>query len=97
MIGVEHLEEDSDGKALLKARRSAGSMSAFSGAGGRVYLEYRCCIYPTLLLFFYLVPYPTSSLYALPVSCSSSTKGKGAPKKPKDPSKRHQLFKKRYA
>lgn len=52
MIGVEHLEEDSDGKALLKARRSAGSMSAFSGAGGRVYLEYRCCIYPTLLLFF---------------------------------------------
>ncbi|RCV26863.1 hypothetical protein SETIT_5G279200v2 [Setaria italica] len=40
MIGVEHLEEDSDGKALLKARRSAGSMSAFSGAGGRVYLEY---------------------------------------------------------
>ncbi|KAK8448741.1 hypothetical protein SEVIR_7G093400v4 [Setaria viridis] len=65
MIGVEHLEEDSDGKALLKARRSAGSMSAFSGAGGRVYLEY-------------------------------STKGKGAPKKPKDPSKRHHLFKKRY-
>ncbi|KAF8676253.1 hypothetical protein HU200_047124 [Digitaria exilis] len=65
MIGVEHLEEDSDGKALLKARRSAGSMSAFSGAGGRVYLEY-------------------------------SGKGKGAPKKPKDPSKRHHLFKKRY-
>ncbi|KAF8696084.1 hypothetical protein HU200_036972 [Digitaria exilis] len=65
MIGVEHLEEDSDGKALLKARRSAGSMSAFSGAGGRVYLEY-------------------------------SGKGKGASKKPKDPSKRHHLFKKRY-
>ncbi|VAH63008.1 unnamed protein product [Triticum turgidum subsp. durum] len=40
MIGVEHLEEDSDGKALLKARRSAGLMSAFSGAGGMVYMEY---------------------------------------------------------
>ncbi|XP_044965793.1 general transcription and DNA repair factor IIH helicase subunit XPB1-like [Hordeum vulgare subsp. vulgare] len=34
MIGVENLEEDSDGKALLKARCSAGLMSAFSGAGG---------------------------------------------------------------
>ncbi|CAM0882203.1 unnamed protein product [Alopecurus aequalis] len=40
MIGIEHLEEDSDGKALLKARRSAGLMSAFSGAGGMVYMEY---------------------------------------------------------
>ncbi|XP_044962338.1 general transcription and DNA repair factor IIH helicase subunit XPB1-like [Hordeum vulgare subsp. vulgare] len=40
MIGVEHLEEDSDGKALLKARRSAGLMSAFSGAAGMVYMEY---------------------------------------------------------
>ncbi|XP_044965587.1 uncharacterized protein LOC123425895 [Hordeum vulgare subsp. vulgare] len=40
MIGVEHLEEDSDGKALLKARCSAGLMSAFSGAGGMVYMEY---------------------------------------------------------
>ncbi|XP_066312363.1 general transcription and DNA repair factor IIH helicase/translocase subunit XPB1-like isoform X2 [Miscanthus floridulus] len=67
MIGVERLEEDSDGKALLRARRSAGSMSAFSGAGGMVYMEY------------------------------STRKGKGAPKKHKDPSKRHHLFKKRYA
>ncbi|CAD6230237.1 unnamed protein product [Miscanthus lutarioriparius] len=67
MIGVERLEEDSDGKALLRARRSAGSMSAFSGAGGMVYMEY------------------------------STGKGKGAPKKHKDPSKRHHLFKKRYA
>ncbi|KAJ1284882.1 hypothetical protein BS78_03G239000 [Paspalum vaginatum] len=66
MIGVERLEEDSDGKALLKARRYAGSMSAFSGAGGMVYMEY------------------------------STGKGKGAPKKHKDPSKRHHLFKKRY-
>ncbi|WVZ69219.1 hypothetical protein U9M48_018039 [Paspalum notatum var. saurae] len=66
MIGIERLEEDSDGKALLKARRSAGSMSAFSGAGGMVYMEY------------------------------STGKGKGAPKKHKDPSKRHHLFKKRY-
>lgn len=46
MIGVEHLEEDSDGKALLKARRSAGLMSAFSGAGGMVYMEYKCCLSP---------------------------------------------------
>jgi len=67
MIGVERLEEDSDGKALLRARRSAGSMSAFSGAGGMVYMEY------------------------------STGKGKGAPKKHKDPSKSHHLFKKRYA
>ncbi|KAL5229099.1 hypothetical protein ABZP36_017364 [Zizania latifolia] len=67
MIGIERLEEDSDGKALMKARRSAGSMGAFSGANGMVYMEY------------------------------STGKGKaGAPKKPKDPSKRHYLFKKRY-
>jgi hypothetical protein len=46
MIGVEHLEEDSDGKALLKARRSAGLMSHFSGAGGMVYMEYKCCLAP---------------------------------------------------
>ncbi|KAI4968770.1 hypothetical protein ZWY2020_046100 [Hordeum vulgare] len=44
MIGVEHLEEDSDGKALLKARCSAGLMSTFSGAGGMVYMEYKCCL-----------------------------------------------------
>lgn len=67
MIGVERLEEDSDGKALIRARRSAGSMSAFSGAGGMVYMEY------------------------------STGKGKGVQKKHKDPSKRHHLFKKRYA
>jgi DNA excision repair protein ERCC-3 len=41
MVGLEQLEEDSDGKALLKARRLTGSMSAFSGAGGMVYMEYR--------------------------------------------------------
>ncbi|TVU35469.1 hypothetical protein EJB05_17360 [Eragrostis curvula] len=40
MIGIEQLEMDADGKALLKARRSSGSMSAFSGAGGMVYMEY---------------------------------------------------------
>ncbi|KAG8055786.1 hypothetical protein GUJ93_ZPchr0001g29754 [Zizania palustris] len=67
MIGIERLEEDSDGKALMKARRSVGSMGTFSGANGMVYMEY------------------------------STGKGKsGAPKKPKDPSKRHYLFKKRY-
>lgn len=40
MVGLEQLEEDSDGKALLKARRLTGSMSAFSGANGMVYMEY---------------------------------------------------------
>jgi len=50
MIGLERLEMDADGKALLKARRSAGSMSAFSGAGGMVYMEYRCC--PSIGLCF---------------------------------------------
>jgi hypothetical protein len=54
MIGVERLEMDADGKALLKARRSAGSMSAFSGAGGMVYMEYRCSS-PQLAFIFYLI------------------------------------------
>jgi hypothetical protein len=53
MIGVERLEEDSDGKALIRARRSAGSMSAFSGAGGMVYMEYRCSL---SLSDFYFAP-----------------------------------------
>jgi len=52
MIGVEHLEEDSDGKALLKVPRSAGLMSAFSGAGGRVYMEYRRRLCPLFLCIF---------------------------------------------
>jgi len=50
-------------------------------------------------LYFYSMPYSTSSLTGCksPVTCSSSTgKGKGAPKKPKDLSKRHHLFKKHY-
>jgi hypothetical protein len=41
MVGVDHLEEDSDGKTRLKAWRSAG-MSAFPGEGGMVYMEYKC-------------------------------------------------------
>lgn len=40
-VGLEQLEEDADDIALQKARRSAGSMSAMSGANGRVYMEYR--------------------------------------------------------
>jgi len=100
MIGVERLEEDSDGKALLRARRSAGSMSAFSGAGGMVYMEYRCCLSLHFSSGFCFGPYSTSFLTECtgPWSFLSSTgKGKGAPKKHKDPSKRHHLFKKRYA
>ncbi|EMS50047.1 DNA repair helicase XPB2 [Triticum urartu] len=80
MIGVEHLEEDSDGKALLKARRSAGLMSAFSGAGGMVYMEYNSSF--------------AECLHVSLTFSSSTGKGKGAKKK--DPAKRHTLFKKRY-
>ena len=40
-VGLEQLEEDADDIALHKARRSAGSMSAMSGANGMVYMEYR--------------------------------------------------------
>ncbi|XP_039125392.1 LOW QUALITY PROTEIN: general transcription and DNA repair factor IIH helicase subunit XPB1-like [Dioscorea cayenensis subsp. rotundata] len=67
-VGLEQLEEDADDIALQKARRTSGSMSAFSGAGGHIYMEY------------------------------NTGKGKqGALKsKPKDPSKRHALFKRRF-
>lgn len=44
-VGLEQLEEDTDGIALQKARRSAGSMSAMSGASGMVYMEYRYGFY----------------------------------------------------
>ncbi|KMZ67773.1 hypothetical protein ZOSMA_25G01640 [Zostera marina] len=40
MVGLEQLEEDTDGMALLKARRSMGSMRAMSGANGMIYMEY---------------------------------------------------------
>lgn len=40
-VGLEQLEEDADGMALQKARRTTGSMSAMSGANGMVYMEYR--------------------------------------------------------
>ncbi|KAL3645669.1 General transcription and DNA repair factor IIH helicase subunit xpb1 [Castilleja foliolosa] len=40
VVGLEQLEEDADGMALLKARRSARSMSSMSGAKGMVYMEY---------------------------------------------------------
>ncbi|PKU76852.1 DNA repair helicase XPB1 [Dendrobium catenatum] len=39
-VGLEQLDEDADDIALLKARRSVGSMSALSGASGMVYMEY---------------------------------------------------------
>lgn len=51
-MGLEQLEEDTDGMALLKARRTMGSMSAFSGANGMVYMEYK---YGSLLSVFLLV------------------------------------------
>lgn len=58
-VGLEQIEEDEDGKALQRARRSAGSMSAMSGAKGMVYMEYRydsVDIHPVYcLVFLYLV------------------------------------------
>lgn len=67
-VGLEQLEEDADDIALLKARRTIGSMSAFSGASGMVYMEYN----------------------------TGHGKKKVTKAKPKDPSKRHALFKKRF-
>lgn len=49
-VGLEQLEEDADDIALQKARRSAGSMSAMSGANGRVYMEYRYLFFTRLFL-----------------------------------------------
>ncbi|XP_042475918.1 general transcription and DNA repair factor IIH helicase subunit XPB1 [Macadamia integrifolia] len=70
-VGLEQLEEDTDDIALLKARRSVGSMSAMSGASGMVYMEYNT----------------GRGKYA----------GQGQIKsKPKDPAKRHLLFKRRF-
>ncbi|XP_075518031.1 general transcription and DNA repair factor IIH helicase/translocase subunit XPB1 [Primulina tabacum] len=69
LVGLEQLEEDADGIALEKARRSVGSMSAMSGASGMVYMEYD----------------------------TGQKKLHGQSKsKPKDPAKRHHLFKKRF-
>ncbi|XP_043716412.1 general transcription and DNA repair factor IIH helicase subunit XPB1 isoform X2 [Telopea speciosissima] len=70
-VGLEQLEEDADDIALLKARRSFGSMSAMSGANGMVYMEYN--------------------------TGRGKYPGQGHIKsKPKDPAKRHLLFKKRF-
>lgn len=58
VVGLEQLEEDSDGKALVKARRFTGSMSALSGASGVVYMEYKYSPNPLciiLVLFLLLV------------------------------------------
>ncbi|WCJ24749.1 General transcription and DNA repair factor IIH helicase subunit XPB [Euphorbia peplus] len=70
-VGLELLEEDTDGIALNKARRFMGSMSAMSGAKGMVYMEY---------------------------NTGRRLGGQGQLKnqKPKDPNKRHHLFKKRF-
>ncbi|KAK6137375.1 hypothetical protein DH2020_028888 [Rehmannia glutinosa] len=69
MVGLEQLEEDTDGIALQKARRTFGSMSAMSGASGMVYMEY---------------------------STGQKKLHGQAKSKPKDPLKRHHLFKKRF-
>lgn len=69
LVGLEQLEEDTDGMALQKERRSKGSMSVMSGADGKVYMEYNSGRHKS--------------------SAQQS-------KKPKDPTKRNQLFRKRY-
>ncbi|CAA7408354.1 unnamed protein product [Spirodela intermedia] len=69
-VGLEQLEEDTDGMALQKARRTVGSMSAMSGARGMFYMEYS--------------------------TGKGRQAGQAQQKRPKDPSKRHALFKKRY-
>lgn len=52
-VGLEQLDEDADDVALHNARRSAGSMSAMSGAKGMVYMEYRCVtLCGSISLFF---------------------------------------------
>ncbi|XP_021744701.1 DNA repair helicase XPB1-like [Chenopodium quinoa] len=66
-VGLEMLEEDADELALMKARRTSGSMSVMSGANGMVYMEY-----------------------------NTGHKRGHVKSKPKDPSKRHYLFKKRF-
>lgn len=97
-VGLEQLEEDADGMALQKARRTAGSMSAMSGANGMVYMEYRYILgkMPSLStadLFLLL-------LMNIKIFCCSTGQrrpGQGQIKsKPKDPNKRHHLFKKRF-
>lgn len=65
LVGLEQLEEDTDGMALQKMKRSNGSLSAFSGSKGMAYKEYN--------------------------------RNMSSAKKPKDPTKRHLLFKKRFA
>lgn len=40
-VGLELLEDDPDDIARYKTSRSAGSMSAMSGAKGMVYMEYK--------------------------------------------------------
>ncbi|CAN6839457.1 unnamed protein product, partial [Brassica oleracea] len=69
LVGIEQLEEDTDGMALQAARRRKGLMSEMSGAKGFVYQEFN----------------------------SGRHKSSGQQsRKPKDPTKRHQLFKKRF-
>ncbi|RID65971.1 hypothetical protein BRARA_D01141 [Brassica rapa] len=69
LVGLEQLEEDTDGMALQAARRRKGLMSEMSGAKGFVYQEFN----------------------------SGRHKSSGQQsRKPKDPTKRHQLFKKRF-
>lgn len=73
-VGLEQLDEDMDDIALLKSRRFSGSMSAMSGADGRVYMEYRyadpifstfiaLCVEDMKEVYFYLYCFTLSLLY----------------------------------
>lgn len=53
-VGLEQLEEDADEVALMKARRTMGSMSAMSGANGMVYMEYKYVYLEFTISYFYI-------------------------------------------
>ncbi|KAI7989442.1 General transcription and DNA repair factor IIH helicase subunit XPB1 [Camellia lanceoleosa] len=108
-VGLELLEEDADDIALQKARRAAGSMSAMSGANGMVYMEYK---HQTVLLttvdweflhqWVLLHKYPPGGEIKTLLNKDLKMMGTGRNKqgqmksKPKDPTKRHVLFRKRF-
>ncbi|CAI7865144.1 unnamed protein product, partial [Closterium sp. NIES-53] len=103
----EVLAEDYDDLSHVPTivRRSAASMSAMSGAQGRSYMEFRrlknavSSLSPCLTSF--PRPTPFFSSHSLPRSSTGRGGGRGGAgagrgAKPKDPAKRHSLFKQRY-
>ncbi|KAK3004820.1 hypothetical protein RJ639_017933 [Escallonia herrerae] len=91
-VGLEQLEEDVDDIALQKARRSVGSMSAMSGASGMVYMEYKYgyCFHSSQKFYIF-----HDLLNGEMITGRNKHFGQ-MKSKPKDPTKRHHLFKKRF-